>query len=144
MSSILDAANKRRFPRIDYVASEQIIRISSDQTPRQNVILTQNVSASGIKFTTAEEFLPNSDFLLYLNPQLIPELGHDATQWVRAGDHYLARVVWVKRIDGKSLYEVGATFADKSTCRADAIQKLTELLNVSMLQRLPLHVHDAV
>jgi hypothetical protein len=143
MSSSANAADKRRFPRIDHVASEQIVRLVSDQTPRLNFILTQNFSASGIKFTTAEELLPGTDFLLYLNPALVPELGGASAKWVHAGDHYLTRVVWVKRLATPGnqattpLFEVGAAFVEQSTCRIDEIHHLTELLNVSMLERLP-------
>lgn len=125
---------QRHFPRIDCITPEQILRLSSDQSPRQNLILTRNVSASGVCFTTGENLLPGTSFLIYLNPMSLPEIGGHPETWVRAGDYYLARVVRAKRLQAD--FEIGAAFVNKTVCQADELLHFTELMNAKMLQSM--------
>lgn len=125
---------QRRFPRIDRITPEQILRLSSDQSPKQNTILTRNVSASGVCFTTGDNLVPGTFFLIYLNPQSLPEIGGHPETWVRSGDYYLARVVRAKRLQDD--FEIGATFVNKAVCQVDELLHFTELMNARMLSAM--------
>ncbi len=125
---------QRRFPRIDRITPEQILRLSSDQSPKQNIILTRNVSASGVCFTTGENLVPGTAFLIYLNPMSLPELGGHPETWVRSGDYYLARVVRAKRLQAD--FEIGAAFVNKAVCQVDELLHFTELMNARMLHSM--------
>lgn len=58
--------------------------------------------------------------------------------WVSAGEYYLAKVVWSKEIDTtEHIYEIGAAFIEKSGCHEDELAALTELMNITALQKLP-------
>ena len=139
MTKVMVASENRRFPRIPHVISRQIVHL--DQSgPKKNLILTENLSASGIKFTTQNQLLQGQYFLIYLNDQLMKEirsLYERKQSWVKAGDYYLAKVVWIQDVNkGESVFEVGAAFVKKDTCRTEEIETLTELMNISMMDHL--------
>lgn len=132
----MNPADKRRFPRIHHVSSRQIIRIDDSQTPQQNIVLTENLSGCGIKFTTNSKIESTSYFLIYLNDLLLKDVEINSANLLKSGDYYLARVVWCKNLRG--LYrEIGANFLEKKNCESQDIDTLTELVNISMLDLLP-------
>lgn len=136
----MSGPENRRFPRIPHVISRQIVHLDQSGA-RKNYILTENLSASGIKFTTNHNLEQGQLFLIYLNDQLMKEirsLYEKKQNWVKAGDYYLAKVVWAN--DAKkeqAVFEVGAAFVQRDSCKSDEIQTLTELMNVSMMDSLP-------
>lgn len=134
------APENRRFPRIPHVTSRQIVHL--DQSgPKKNFILTENLSASGIKFTTHNILEEGQYFLIYLNDQLMKEirsLYEKKQSWVKAGDYYLAKVIWISKIrKDENVFEIGAAFVKKDNCRSDEIETLTDLMNISMMDNLP-------
>lgn len=137
----MSLSDNRRYPRIPHVSSRQIIHLDLLQTPHRNLILTEDLSASGVKFTTNNRLDLSQYFLIYLNDQLMHEINslyRERAHWVRAGDYYLTKVVWAKEIgDTDGFYEVGAAFVEKEGCRVEDIATFTELMNVSMLEKLP-------
>jgi hypothetical protein len=137
----MSSAENRRFPRIPHVTSRQIIHVDMLQNPQRTLILTENLSASGIKFTTNCKLSVSQFFLLYLNDQLMREI-HDVYQdkkrWLKAGDYYLTKVVWVKEIDKEAgIFEIGASFLEKECCREEDLATFTELMNINILEKLP-------
>ena len=139
MTKVMVASENRRFPRIPHVISRQIVHLDQNG-PKKNLILTENLSASGIKFTTQNQLLQGQYFLIYLNDQLMKEirsLYERKQSWVKAGDYYLAKVVWIQDVNkGEGVFEVGAAFVKKDTCRTEEIETLTELMNISMMDHL--------
>lgn len=137
----MSSSENRKYPRIPHVSSRQIIHLDPLQTPHRNLILTENLSASGIKFTTNCRLDSPQYFLIYLNDQLMHEINslyRDRARWVKAGDYYLTKVVWAKEIkETEGLFEIGAAFIEKEGCRAEDLATFTELMNVSMLEKLP-------
>src|SRR3989338_3368681 len=104
-------SDNRRFPRIPHVSSRQIVHIDDAQNPHKNLILTENLSASGIKFTTNSRLELGQFFLIYLNDLLMRDInslyGHKKS-WLKAGDYYLTKVVWAKEVDvSEPVYEIG-------------------------------------
>lgn len=126
----------RRYPRISHVTSRQIVRLDNSQTPQKNIILTQDLSACGIKFTTNEKLAPASYFLIYLNNLVLNEINKNHQSFLKSGDYFLAKVVWSKLLEDQS-YEIGAAFLEKNSCKAREIDTFTELVNISMLDLLP-------
>lgn len=138
----MKSSENRRFPRIPHVSSRQIVHVDDAQNPHKNLILTENLSASGVKFTTNSRLCLGQFFLIYLNDQLMREIdslyGHKKS-WLKAGDYYLTKVVWVRELDPtNSVYEIGAAFIEKDDCREAELATFTELMNVKTLQELPL------
>lgn len=137
----MTSRDNRRFPRIPHVTSRQIIHLDDGQNPRRHLILTENLSASGIKFTTNNLVHPAQYFLIYLNDAVMHELralDRASARWVRAGDHYLTRVVWVLEIPATpGIFDVGAAFIERESLREDMLATFTELLNLSVLEKLP-------
>lgn len=140
MTNPIMTPENRRFPRIPHVTSRQIVHLDQDG-PKKNFILTENLSASGIKFTTHNHLEEGLYFLIYLNDQLMKEirsLYEKKQSWVKAGDYYLAKVVWVTEIrKDQSVFEIGAAFVKKDNCRTGEIETLTDLMNISMMDNLP-------
>jgi hypothetical protein len=138
----MTSSDNRRFPRIPHVSSRQIVHVDDAQNPHKNLILTENLSASGVKFTTNSKLALAQFFLIYLNDQLMREIDSlysHKKSWLKAGDYYLTKVVWVKEIDpAASIYEIGAAFIEKDECREEELATFTELMNVRTLQDLPL------
>ncbi|MBF0107465.1 MAG: hypothetical protein HQM16_19325 [Deltaproteobacteria bacterium] len=126
----------RRYPRISHVTSRQIVRLDGSQTPQKNIILTQNLSACGIKFTTNEFITPASHFLIYLNNVVVNDVIKDTRTFLKSGDYFLAKVAWCKELK-RDYYEIGASFLEKNSCKARDIDTFTELVNISMLDLLP-------
>ena len=139
----MGSSDNRRFPRLPHVGSKQIVHVDAGQNAQNNFILTENLSASGIKFTTNSVLKDAQFFLIYLNDQLMRDLSglyeHKKT-WVSAGEYYLAKVVWAKEID-TGIFEIGASFVEKSGCREEELATLTELMNITALEKLPGRLH---
>lgn len=131
-------ANKRKFPRIHHVTSKEIIHLDGGQNPRQNMIVTQNVSSAGVKFTTNEMLKEAQYFLIFLNDVLIRNLNKDVKSLIRSGDYYLTKVAWIKKVEEyEDMFDVGAAFIEKQNCSSEDIDVFTELMNAKMLNLLP-------
>ncbi len=131
----MNDADKRRFPRIHHVSSRELIHIDDAQTPEKHVVLTENLSACGIKFTTNAPLVMDAAFLIYLNDVLVADMDMNAKNLLKSGDYYLARVVWAKQMQN-DFTEIGAAFLEKKNCASEDIDTFTELVNVSMLDLL--------
>ncbi|OVE81842.1 hypothetical protein BVY03_02570 [bacterium K02(2017)] len=129
-------AENRRFPRLDHVSSRQIIRLDQTQTPHRNIVLTQNLSACGIRFTTHDNLEKNTYFLIYLNEQNLESIHNSNQNFLRSGDYLLAKVVWNKTNPDKT-FKIGAAFLEKEKAKSNEIETFTELVNISMLDLLP-------
>lgn len=129
--------DKRRYPRVHNVSAQQIFRLDPAQNPVKNLVLTENLSACGIKFVSQEVLSPATYFLIYLNDAVLAEIKQKSTHWIRSGEQYLAKVIWSKKQGDAASFEVGACFLEKSTGDVDEIQTLTELINLSTLENLP-------
>lgn len=111
--------------------------MDANQNPKKNLILTENYSASGVRFTTNEELDSSQFLLIYLNDQLMREINSDKAQWVRSGDYYLTRVVWSKPSkEDSGNWDVGVEFIERATCRPEDLETFTELMNVRMLEKV--------
>lgn len=139
MQNAMATPENRRFPRIPHATSRQIVHLDQNG-PRKNFILTENLSASGIKFTTHNPLEEGQLFLIYLNDQLMKEirsLYEKKQNWIKAGDYYLAKVVWAQDIKKEpGVFDIGATFVQKDNCRSNEIETLTDLMNISMMDNL--------
>lgn len=129
--------DKRRYPRVNNVSAQQIFRLDSAQNPIKNLVLTENLSACGMKFVSQVSLPPATYFLIYLNDAVLNEIKENGSHWIRSGDQYLAKVIWSKKQNDATSFEVGACFLEKSTGDVDEIQTLTELINLSTLENLP-------
>lgn len=128
----------RRFPRIQRISTPQIVRFNDAKAPKQNHVMTRDVSAAGVKFSTTEKLLPASYFLAHLDDDVARTASRANAVCVRSGDYYLTRVVWIKKALDSGLYEVGARFVEKTECGLEHMELFTQLLNVCMIERLPL------
>lgn len=130
----------RKFPRIPHVTSRQILSFDGGNNTKENLVLTQNLSASGIKFTTNGVLESEQCFLICLNDHLMQQirtLFEEHEDFLRAGDYYLTKVVWVNEVKkNQGIYEVGASFLRKTECGPKDVDTLTELMNAQMLKEL--------
>ncbi|MCP5464086.1 MAG: hypothetical protein H7A33_03580 [Deltaproteobacteria bacterium] len=117
------------------MSSKQVIRLDDREIPHNNLVLTENYSARGVKFTTNAELKSGSFFMIYLNDQIFREAKDLRKSLLRSGDHYLSRVVWTQKIKN-DFYQVGAEFLEKKDCSANTLHVFTELMNVAILQNL--------
>lgn len=126
----------RKFPRIPHVSSRQIIKLGQTKNePQKSLVVTNNVSGCGVKFSTSNTFQNNELFLIYLNDLTAKDLQTNGKTLLKSGDYYMAQVVWIQNLpDGNQ--EVGAEFLTKKDGDADRMQTFTELLNMSMLDSL--------
>ena len=131
----MSTIENRRYPRIHHVSSREMIHLDGEQNPKRNLILTENFSASGVRFTTNEVLQPSQFLLIYLNDQLMREINQNNSHWLRSGDYYLTRVVWAKNssFDAQT-FEIGVEFIEKNACDAQDLESFTELMNVRMLE----------
>lgn len=132
----MGTAENRRFPRIDHVSPRQIVRVDDSENPQKNFVITENLSGSGIKFTTNSALKSSSYFLVYLNDALLSDIGQNSENLLKSGDYYLCKVVWSNEIRSNA-YEVGAAFLEKKSCQSQDIDTFTELVNITMLDLLP-------
>jgi len=139
-TSVNTSKDNRRYPRIDHVTSQQIIRLDEAQTPHKNYIITKNMSACGIRFTTHEELTSCAHFMIYLNDHLVKSITANTKNWFRLGCYYLARVAWTRELK-TGLYEVGASFLERESCNHEQLETFTELVNLDMLDMLPAVTH---
>ncbi len=133
----MSSAENRRYPRIHHVSSREIVHLDHDQNPKRHLILTENFSASGVRFSTGEALQPRQHLLIYLNDQLVRDINKDHSEWIRSGDYYLTRVVWVQPDPASpQTFEVGVEFIEKKSCASVDLEIFTELLNVRMLEKV--------
>ncbi len=122
--------NQRRFPRIDHVSSRQIILLNSQNGTSCNAIMTQNLSARGVKFTSDTPLTMGQAFLIYLNPVLIDSLKIDKQLLIRSGDYYFCHVMWTKPTAHG--IEVGAQFIESQKVSPSDIHHFVTLLNSTL------------
>lgn len=127
---------KRRYPRFPFADTEKIVYLDNDQTPKQHVIYTENLSTSGLKFTAGELIKPETQFLLTLKADSFSQTGHKKSEWLSSGDYYLTQVKWAQALRPE-VFAIGAAFLEKKYCRAADLDTLTELINIKMLEMLP-------
>lgn len=133
----MSSAEKRRYPRIHHVSSREMVHLDQNQNPKKNFILTENYSASGVRFTTNESLTPNQFLLIYLNDQLMREINKDNAKWLKSGDYYLTRVVWAKTSESSDNgFDVGVEFIEKQKCQEEDLEVFTELMNIRMLEKV--------
>lgn len=133
----MSTAEKRRYPRIHHVSSREMIHLDQNQNPKRNLILTENFSASGVRFTTNESLNPTQFLLIYLNDQLMREINQNNATWVKSGDYYLTRVVWVRPARShENSFDVGVEFIEKQKCNLQDLETFTELMNIRMLDNV--------
>lgn len=126
----------RKFPRIPHVSSRQIIKLGQTKSdPQKGLVVTNNVSGCGIKFSTSNIFQNNELFLIYLNDVMAKDLQTNGKSLLKSGDYYMAKVVWIQNLPNGN-QEVGAEFLTKKEGDAQNMQTFTELLNVSMLDSI--------
>lgn len=126
---------KRRFPRHDYVSTQKIVRLDMNQTPKENIILVRNFSVCGAKFFTPEKLNLSSYLLTTLNDPLIRELNEKNPLWLKSGDYYLSKVVWVNQETANN-FEVGVEFINKQKSTAQILETFTELVNANAVNKL--------
>jgi hypothetical protein len=119
------------------VSSREIIHLDQNQNPKKNLILTENYSASGVRFTTNEKLESQQFLLIYLNDQLMREINKDNAGWVKSGDYYLTRVVWARPTqESKPSFNIGVEFIEKKNCNHKDLEVFAELMNVRMLEKV--------
>ena len=126
---------KRRFPRHEHISTEKIVRLDLTQTPKENIILVRNFSACGAKFFTPEKLNLASYLLTTLNDPLIRELNQKNPLWLKSGDYYLSKVVWVNQ-ETPNNYEVGVEFQTRQNSNSQILETFTELVNASAISKL--------
>jgi len=127
---------KRRHPRFPIMTTEQIIRLTENQTPRKNIIVTENISTSGMKFTINNPLKTTSYFLVNLNDINLDKTEHNKDIWLNSGGFYLTKVMWANSLKD-DFYQVGARFLEKKKCNSTDLDYFTELVNIKMLDILP-------
>ena len=95
-------------------------------------VMTQNLSGSGIKFTTDIPLIENQSFLIYLNPILVDHLKLNPAILIRSGDYFFCKIVWKKPI--KSGCEFGAKFIQSNELNDLELDHFVTLLNASTSQ----------
>ena len=132
----METSENRRFPRIAHISPRQIVRLDDAEVPQKNLIVTENLSASGIKFTTNVDLKMSSYFLVFLNDVLLRDIDQNSKNLLKSGDHFFCKVVWSRALRS-STYEIRACFLEKQGCQSEDIDSFTELVNVTMLDILP-------
>jgi len=129
--------DNRRYPRIHHVSSREMIHLDQEQNPKRHLVLTQNFSASGVRFATNENLQLGQFLLIYLNDQLIRDINKNHSQWLQSGDYYLTRTVWVRPSENSpQTFDVGVEFIEKQKCNPQDLETFTELMNVRMLEHV--------
>lgn len=131
----MDSVDQRKFPRIRHITSRHIVTIDPLQTPKKNIVLTKNLSACGIRFTTNEPIPSSTYFLICLNAPMLTDLNQNKQNLLQCGDFYLSCVIWSQPIKS-NLYDVGARFVEKRPVNSHELETFTELVNINMLDQL--------
>lgn len=126
---------KRRYPRISFVSSRQIVHLDDAQTVHKNLVVTQNLSPVGICLNARDHIKVGAFFLVYLNNVEIQEALPSKKNLIKAGDYFLAQAVWSRPLGG-DLCEIGATFFEREDSTLREVEIFTELVNANTLDGL--------
>lgn len=136
----MNTQENRQFPRIPHMSSRHIVHFDAKKAVKKDIILTENLSASGIKFTTNCDLKKGHYFLIDLHDQLMQEfqsLFADKHSWIKSGDYYLMQVVWSQEIEkNQDVFEIGAAFVQKDQCKMAEIETLTKLMSAQVIEEL--------
>ena len=135
----MEQTDNRKYPRIPQFFSKSILHLDESQVAKENVILIENISANGIKFTSNQNLPNHQIFLLSLDEQVEAELQklYPDHAWVSSGENILAKIVWTDEIQkDQGVYSYGATFVDKKDCHIEDLETFTHLVNQQMFLRL--------
>lgn len=121
--------DNRHFPRLTRLVEGDVLFGN-----RLQRVVTRDVSASGLRFAATEPVIPPALFLAHIDDDSIQRLQGAHKMWLNIGNDFLARAVWVKKIPGQSLYEMGARFVARSECSGEEIEEFTSLINKRILK----------
>ncbi len=126
---------KRRYPRISFVSSRQIVHLDDAQIVHKNLVVTQNLSPVGICLSAQDNIKPGAYFLVYLNNVEIQEALPTKKNLIKAGDYFLAQAIWSRPVDG-GLNDIGATFFEREDSTLREVEIFTELVNANAMEGL--------
>lgn len=126
---------KRRYPRIPFVSSRQIVHLDDAQTVHKNLVVTQNLSPVGICLRTQDSIKSGAYFLVYLNNVEIKEALPTKKNLIKAGDYFLAQAVWSRPAE-RGLNDIGATFFEREDSSLREVEIFTELVNANAMDGL--------
>ncbi|OGQ06824.1 MAG: hypothetical protein A3G32_00440 [Deltaproteobacteria bacterium RIFCSPLOWO2_12_FULL_40_28] len=140
--------DQREFPRMNVVTTQHIIRFTEWRSVDANIVLTRNVSASGFCFRSAKSYAAGEYLLIYLNNSVLEEVKENRAQVMKAGNYFLARVIWKRSehpLSDGGFFEVGCAFVNIVEASLDKVELFINLVNsytaeklsTAMFSRLP-------
>jgi hypothetical protein len=138
------ATDHRKSERVHHVRPQKVIRFSAyDFSPRSHVIVSADLSATGIRFTTKEPFQKDELCLLSLSDEKLKQLqaGFENKDqgWIHSGDCYLSQVVWTSDKNEGGACNVGARFLNLKDSSPDILEAFQKFMNHQMMTDLSLY-----
>lgn len=130
-------AENRLFPRIEWRSQQQAILLNEKSRLLKNLVLSQDISAAGIRFRSAHSFEGNPLFLIRFENN-VAELRGNQARVLKSGDFYLAKAVWHHESTTKDdpFFEVGCCFVPQNQGSLEIVDQFTKLINRVVLEQI--------
>lgn len=122
---------RRKYPRIEIVTQQRILRYTTQKQFVKSVGLTRNVSPAGVCFRTSRAYDEGDVILVYLDEDVLSDLKINRAQVFKSGNYFMAQVVWFRPSQGETdpFHEVGCAFLERSQGDSKSIELFTRLVN---------------
>ena len=118
--------DQRKFQRHSIIVQQQVLHVAGKNIAH-NRVLSKNVSASGFCFTSSQSYDIGETVFVHLNGQVTDEVAENLAGVFKAGNYFLARVVWCR--EGDNNYEIGCAFVGRQEANPLTMDLFTRCLN---------------
>lgn len=128
---------QRTHVREEYRSQQQLLSLNEKNRLIKSLVLSRNISASGMRFRSAQPLHKGDIFLIRLDHQL-EALEKNTADVIKMGDFFMTCAVWsrVSEIQNDPFFEVGCRFLKRREAQWHRIDQLTNIINRLTLEQL--------
>lgn len=127
---------KRRHPRIEICSQQKIISLSPEDELKKDIVLSKNLSASGVCVRSPNIYKEGSLFLVHMDDSILEDIKNNRAHVMKSGGYLLAKSVWntLSPISSDPFYHIGCAFVELAEKDSDKVNLFLQLVNRSILE----------
>ncbi len=136
----MESLENRKYPRWEIRTLQSVMCFSQASQFTKNMVFSQNVSANGYCFRSAQALNEGELVLVYLKDHQLDDLKLNRASVIKSGNYFFARVVRcdVRFVDTELKYEIGCSFLGLDESNSHHLDLFTQLINYDALESISL------
>lgn len=131
---------KRRFDRVSLRTQPYVLDGNLECGFAKDLVISKNVSASGLCFRSSKGYQQGQRFLVYLHDDVLHDLQLNRARVIKSGNYFLAQSIWCHPSPSQAdpFFEVGCSFVKLTDGSFAVINHFTSLVNYYVAQQMKL------